>query len=139
MAEGGNPTLTDDGAAIAEILLPVAIDHSYSYLVPRGIAVAPGDFVEVPLGTRITNGVVWEVRSGAGGANLKAIFSRLDIPPLPAHLRKFIDWVARWTLSPRGMVLRMAIVAPLQAGPEPARVGIGWASSSWTGCPSPSC
>src|SRR5580693_5920078 len=34
MAEGGNPTLTDEGAAIAEILLPVAIDRPYSYLVP---------------------------------------------------------------------------------------------------------
>ena len=74
MAEGGNPTLTDDGAAIAEILLPVAIDHSYSYLVPRGIAVAPGDFVEVPLGTRMTNGVVWEARPGTRErANLKAV------------------------------------------------------------------
>ncbi|MGH8276610.1 MAG: replication restart helicase PriA, partial [Steroidobacteraceae bacterium] len=47
-----------------------------------------------------------------------------DIPPLPANLRKFIDWVARWTVSPRGMVLRMAIGAPFQAGPEPARVGV---------------
>ena len=124
MAEGGNPILTDDGAAIAEILLPVAIHRPYSYLVPRGIAVAPGDFVEVPLGTRMTNGVVREVRSGAGGANLKAILSRLDIPPLSAHLRKFIDWVARWTLSPRGMVSRMAIGAPFLAGPEPARFGV---------------
>jgi primosomal protein N' (replication factor Y) len=124
MAKGGNPILTAEGAAIAEILLPVAIDHSYSYLVPRGIAVAPGDFVEVPLGTRMTNGVVWEARSGVAGVNLKAIVSRLDIPPLAANLRKFIDWVARWTLSPRGMVLRMATGAPLQAGPEPVRAGV---------------
>ena len=125
MAEDGNSTLTDEGAAIAEILLPVAIDHSYSYLVSRGIAVAPGDFVEVPLGTRMTNGVVWEARPGTRErANLKAVAARLDIPPLPANLRKFIDWVARWTLSPRGMVLRMAIGAPFHAGPEPARVGV---------------
>ena len=125
MAEGGNPTLTDEGAAIAEILLPVAIDRPYSYLVPRGIAVAPGDFVEVPLGTRMTNGVVWDARPETRErANLKAVAARLDIPPLPANLRKFIDWVARWTVSPRGMVLRMAIGAPFQAGPEPARVGV---------------
>ncbi|MDQ6701957.1 MAG: DEAD/DEAH box helicase, partial [Pseudomonadota bacterium] len=125
MTEGGNPNSTDKGAAIAEILLPVAIDHSYSYLVPRGIAVRPGDFVEVPLGTRMTNGVVWEARSGAAGrTNLKAIAARLDIPPLPANLRKFVDWVARWTLSPRGMVLRMAIGAQFHAGPEPARAGV---------------
>ena len=133
MAEGGNPALMDEGAAIAEILVPVAIDHPYSYRVPHGIAVAPGDFVEVPLGTRITNGVVWEVRSGAGGANLKAILERLDIPPLPANLRNFVDWVARWTLSPRGMVLRMAIGAPFQAGPEPARVGVRLAGSRRAG------
>ncbi|MGH6935416.1 MAG: primosomal protein N', partial [Methylocella sp.] len=81
----------DDGAAIAEILLPVAINRPYSYLVPPGIAVAPGDFVEVPLGTRMTNGVVWEARPGVAGANLKAVASRLDIPPLPVNLRKFID------------------------------------------------
>jgi len=124
MAEGSNPTLTDDGAAIAEILLPVAIDRPYSYFVPRDILVAPGDFVEVPLGTRMTHGVVWELRSGVAGANLKAVASRLDIPPLPANLRKFIDWVARWTVSPRGMVLRMAVGAPFQAGPEPARAGV---------------
>ncbi|MGH6796230.1 MAG: DEAD/DEAH box helicase family protein, partial [Methylocella sp.] len=120
-----DPTLTEEGAAIAEILLPVAIDHPYSYFVPRGTIVAPGDFVEVPLGARMTNGVVWDARPGTPErANLKAVAARLDIPPLPANLRKFIDWVARWTLSPRGMVLRMAIGAPFQAGPEPARVGV---------------
>jgi primosomal protein N' (replication factor Y) (superfamily II helicase) len=125
MAEADNPTLMDEDAAIAEVLLPVAIDRPYSYLVPRGTIVAPGDFVEVPLGARMTHGVVWEVRLGTRERpNLKAIASRLDIPPLPANLRKFVDWVARWTLSPRGMVLRMAISAPFQAGPEPARVGV---------------
>jgi primosomal protein N' (replication factor Y) (superfamily II helicase) len=125
MVEGGNPILMDEGAAIADVLLPVAIDRPYSYLVPRGTIAAPGDFVEVPLGTRMAHGVVWEARPGIGErANLKAVARRLDIPPLPANLRKFVDWVARWTLSPRGMVLRMAIGAPFQAGPEPARVGV---------------
>ena len=125
MTEGAKANLVDEGAAIADVLLPVAIDPSYSYAVPSGMSVAPGDFVDVPLGTKITHGVVWEVRSGATGrANLKSIASRLAIPPLSGNCRKFIDWVARWTLSPRGMVLRMAIGTPLNAGPEPARVGV---------------
>src|SRR6185437_6141499 len=34
------------------------------------------------------------------------------------------DWVARWTLAPRGMVLRMAMRAPFAATPEPIRIGI---------------
>ncbi len=124
MAASSKTNRTEDSTVIAEVLLPLAIDRPYSYLVPHSIAVAPGDFVEVPLGTKLTNGVVWETRNGVSGANLKAIGSRLDLPPLPENLRKFIDWVARWTLSPRGMVLRMAIGAALQAGPEPSKIGV---------------
>ena len=115
----------EEGAAIAEVLVPVAIDHSYSYLVPSYIQVAAGDFVEVPLGTRMANGIVWETRPGtAARSNLKSIAAHPALPPLSANARAFIDWVARWTLSPRGMVLRMAISAPLQAGPEPVRIGV---------------
>jgi len=125
MSEGTKANFVDDGTAVADVLLPVAIDPSYSYAVPSGIPVAPGDFVEVPLGTKMTHGVVWELRPGATGrANLKSIAARLAIPPLSGNTKKFIDWVARWTLSPRGMVLRMAISAPLNAGPEPARIGV---------------
>src|SRR5436305_8966013 len=103
-----DPDWAEKAAAIAEVLLAVAIDHPYSYVVPPGATVSPGDFVDVPLGTKITTGVVWETRTtGAGQTNLKAIARRrLEIPPLPANLRTFIDWVAHWTLSPRGMVLR---------------------------------
>ena len=39
-------------------------------------------------------------------------------------MRQFIDWLAGWTLAPRGMVLRMALRAPDEAGPEPVRVGV---------------
>ena len=125
MSEAAKAQPLEEGAAIAEVLVPVAIDHSYSYLVPSDIHVAAGDFVEVPLGTRMANGVVWETRPGtAARSNLKSIAAHLALPPLPANARNFIDWVARWTLSPRGMVLRMAIGAPLQAGPEPVRIGV---------------
>ena len=87
------------------------------------MAVEPGDSVEVPLGTRRTLGLVWEITaSPGGGANLKAIQARLPSPPLQRPLRDFIDWVARWTLMPRGMVLRMAIRAMTQDGAEPVRL-----------------
>jgi primosomal protein N' (replication factor Y) len=125
MTDEAKANLAGKIAAIAYVLMPVAIYHSYAYLVPSNSPIAPGDFVEVPLGTRLTNGVVWETRSGAAGrSKLKSIAARLDIPPLSQSSRKFIDWVAAWTLSPRGMVLRMTAAAPLHAGPEPARVGV---------------
>ena len=105
------------------MLVPVAVDMLYTYRIPLHLDVAPGDVVDVPLGTKRTVGVVWQIRQGAGG-NLKSIESLFDIAPLSENLRQFVDWVARWTLSPRGMVLRMAIGAAFQAGPEKVRVGI---------------
>jgi primosomal protein N' (replication factor Y) len=77
----------------------------------------------VPLGTRQSLGAVWAVRNGQGG-NLKAVAARCDYAPLGDNLRGLIDWVARWTLAPRGMVLRMAMRAPFTATPEPTRIGI---------------
>ncbi len=113
-----------NGEVIADVLVPVALDTLYSYRVPLHLDVAPGDVVDVPLGTRQTLGVVWQIRRGASGSNLKNVESLFDVVPLNAKLRQFVDWVARWTLSPRGMVLRMAIGAALYAGPEKTRVGV---------------
>ncbi|MGA8174991.1 MAG: hypothetical protein WB839_09700, partial [Pseudolabrys sp.] len=44
---------------IVDVLVPVALDQTYSYRVPAGIELAPGDVVAVPLGTRESMGVVW--------------------------------------------------------------------------------
>ncbi|MBO0733078.1 MAG: primosomal protein N' [Methylocapsa sp.] len=115
----------EEDAAAAEVLLALAVDRSYSYSIPQRMSISPGDFVEVPLGTRMANGAVWEIStSPSGGGNLKSIATRHDLPALSSNLRNFIDWVARWTLSPRGMVLRMAAGVPLNAGPEPAKFGV---------------
>ncbi len=108
---------------VADVLTPVAVDTAYSYRIPAGLDLRPGDFVEVPLGTRETTGVVWEIRDSPG-SNLKEIKVRRDLPPVAEHLRQFIDWVARWTLAPRGMVLRMGVRAPDHAGPETIRIGV---------------
>ncbi len=116
-------TQAASGARIADVLVPVAIDQAYSYRIPADLALAAGDFVEVPLGTRQVIGTVWEIRPGSG-ANLKAVTARCECAPLGANLRSFIDWVANWTLAPRGMVLRMSVRAPFTVMPEPVRIGL---------------
>ena len=68
---------------VADILAPVAVDTAYSYRVPAGLQLAPGDFVIAPLGTRQATGVVWAVRRG-GGDNLKSVSAKRDLPPLRA-------------------------------------------------------
>lgn len=113
-------------SVVVDVLAPVALDTAYSYRVPPGLAVDAGDVVVVPLGPRQTTGVVWsreELEPGRG-SNLKAVEAKLDLPSLAPALRRFIDWVARWTMTPRGMVLRVAIRAPAHGGPEPVRIGL---------------
>jgi primosomal protein N' (replication factor Y) len=67
-------------------------------------------------------GVVWAAREGDGG-NLKSVIEKKPWPSLSAPLRDFVDWIARWTLSPRGSVLRMAARTPETTEPPPPRVG----------------
>ncbi|MGA7198399.1 DEAD/DEAH box helicase family protein, partial [Roseiarcus sp.] len=110
-------------SVVADVLVPVAVDTAYSYRAPSGLALEPGACVSVPLGTRRATGVVWAVRAG-GGDNLKSIAGLRDWPPLRQPLRDFIDWVARWTLSPRGMVLRMAIRVGEVIEPPPPKFGV---------------
>jgi primosomal protein N' (replication factor Y) (superfamily II helicase) len=110
---------------VVDVLLPLALDKAYSYRAD--IDTAPGDIVSVPLGTRETLGVVWDRDPEAPvgtGANLKAVSVKHDWPPLPAKLRRFIDWVAAYTLAPRGMVARMALRDPANASPEKLRYGL---------------
>jgi primosomal protein N' (replication factor Y) (superfamily II helicase) len=114
-------------ATIVDVLVPVALDQSYSYRVPAGLELAPGDLVRVPLGARETTGVVWNhnVALKPGLHNrLKDVAEKLDIPPLTPELRQFVDWIANYTLSPRGMVLRMALRMGDHLGPERVRIGV---------------
>src|SRR5215813_13361436 len=119
--------LLHPAAAFVDVLVPVALDQAYSYRVPRDLDLKPGDLVSVPLGAREATGVVWaddvEVRPGLHN-RLKEVADKLDLPPLKPELRKFVDWVSAYTLSPRGMVLRMALRMGEHLGPARERVGV---------------
>ncbi len=93
-------------------------ERPLTYAVPEGMALAPGDWVEVPLGKRTLTGVVWDADEETppdqtvSAAKLKPVAARLDAPPMREPLRRMIDWVAAYTLSPHGSVLRMATHLP---------------------------
>ena len=111
------------------VLLPLPLAGAYDYGVPEGLELAPGDFVQVPLGSREAIGVVWGGATGEVAAHkLKAVGGRLDTPPLPEAERRFIDWVAHYTLSPPGVVLRMAMSASRAL--EPPRPSLAYARST---------
>jgi primosomal protein N' (replication factor Y) len=111
---------------IVDVLVPVALDKPYTYRVPPELDLAPGDIVSVPLGPREAMGVVWGEGTARPGMDnrLKNVADRFDFPPLRDELRHFIDWVADYTLSARGMVLRMALRMGAHLGPERLRIGV---------------
>lgn len=111
---------------IVPVLLPLALEGPYSYLPPPGGEVpAAGSHVVVPLGPRRQVGVVWDRPSGPvpENARLKPVEAVLEAPPMPADLRAYVDWLAEYTLSPAGMVLRMALRVPEALGPEKTATG----------------
>ena len=112
---------------VVEVLVPVALDHTYSYVVPDGMEIAPGDVVAVPLGARECTAVVWADNPAPNPRldnRLKDIAGKLEVPPLREELRKFVDWVSEYTLGARGMVLRMALRMGEHLGAERVRIGV---------------
>ena len=109
-----------------DILAPVALDRTYSYRVPPNLDLKAGDIVSVPLGARTITAVVWDENATPEPRlhnRLKDVADRLDLPPLKSELRSFVDWIANYTLSSRGMVLRMALRMG-DLGPERVRLGV---------------
>ena len=112
---------------VVDVLLPVALDQTYSYRVGDAMEIAPGDLVRVPLGARAVTGVVWAENPTPNPRldnRLKYIDERLDLPPLKGELRQFVDWVADYALGARGMVLRMCLRMADQLGPARDRIGV---------------
>ena len=106
------------------VLLPTAVVGPYDYLVPEEMELAPGDYVHVPLGKREMIGVVWGPAMGdVDPAKLRPVDARVEAPPMPEQVRRFVDWVSAYTLSSRGAVLRMAMRSPdALAPPKPVVV-----------------
>lgn len=117
--------LSEAARRIAPVLVPLPAPVPYSYVVGEGMDVEPGSIVQVPLGPREVAGVVWDGEvDDAAGKTLRPITQVFDCPPLKTELRRFIDWVAAYTLAPPGLVARMALRAPAAFDPEPLIEGI---------------
>ncbi|MFA5949101.1 MAG: primosomal protein N' [Hyphomicrobium sp.] len=113
----------------APVLLPVALDQTYDYLVPEGLGLEPGAFVLVPFGSQSRVGVVWDQPLGqpekpVDRKKLKAMSHRLDVPPLPVASLRFAEWISKYTLAPLGMVLRMMMSAQAAFEPQKPRFGV---------------
>ncbi|HEY4193489.1 MAG TPA: primosomal protein N' [Mesorhizobium sp.] len=111
--------------AAVPVLVPMPAERPYTYAVPAGMRVEPGSIVRVPLGPRQVAGIVWDgTVENIDARKLRAIEQVFDCPPIPEPMRRFVDWVAQYTLSPPGMVARMLLRAPEAFAPEPWTEGL---------------
>ena len=61
---------------------------------------------------------------GVDPKKLRPIEKVFDCPPLTKEMRAFVDWVSAYTLTPPGLVARMALRAPAAFDPEPMVEGL---------------
>ena len=95
----------------ADIVLPLA-QPAYTFAVPEGLTVSPGDAVAVPFGPRkIYTGIVWRVHAEPPAAGrTKTVLRKLyDAPLLPAPQMRLWEWVADYYLCTLGEVMRAAL------------------------------
>jgi len=116
----GVPAGAPAAAQRVQVLLPLPLTGPYDYLVPPELSVTPGSVVVVPLAQRELVGVVWDAPADSAAAaarpvplaKLRPILESLPVPPLTPVARRFLAWVADYTLAAPGAVLRMALSSP---------------------------
>ncbi|MCG8491335.1 MAG: primosomal protein N', partial [Sneathiellales bacterium] len=113
------------GQRRVRVLLPMSMGAAYDYCVPADLSVDIGDFVKVPLGPREVVGVVWKEadKSTVEASRMKDVIEVLPVAALPEGSRKFIEWVANYTVQRPGRVLRMAMSVPDAVYPKAPRKG----------------
>ncbi len=120
------PDLLADGTGAQTLRVPVLLPYPFAgpfdYAVTADAGLQPGDIVLAPLNRRQEVGVVWDAPSGPSvpAKKLKFLVGRLDTPPMPAALRRFVDWVAAYTLAAPGEVLAMALRVNALSPPVPS-------------------
>src|SRR5688572_350462 len=113
----------EEPAARRAVLVPYPVDKAYDYATAAD-DLQPGDYVTVPLGPREVPGVVWkEGDEKVSSSKLKPVLARHDISPMPPAHRKFIEWVAHYTMAPLGAVLKLSLSVPAALAPEKPATG----------------
>lgn len=108
-AEAGAGEGEAGGGGTVAVLLPVPLDHPLHYQASAPLPV--GSLVRAPLRGRLLVGAVWESPAPPpAGTVLRPLAGVVaEAPPLPADLRRFITWLAEYTLTPKGEALGLAL------------------------------
>lgn len=111
-------------AEVKSALVPYPVDKAYDYAFSEELSAQEGSYVCVPLGQRHVPAVVWGAGAGdVSKAKIKEALECYNLPPLPAVHRKFLDWMAHYTMAPLGSVLKLTMSVPGALEPPKAVTG----------------
>ncbi len=93
------------------VAAPQRFGQSFSYAVPEGLTLAPGDAVLVPFGPRRLPGIVLETGDRAAyDGTLREVERRLgDEPLLLPHQVRLVRWLAERYLAPVAAAVALAL------------------------------
>lgn len=94
---------------IVGVLLPLPFNEPFDYKIEGDFEL--GELVRVPFGKEVLVGAVWKKgkSSQIDDAKIKSVLERINLPPLAANLRKFVEFVADYNMAYRGLVLKMVL------------------------------
>ena len=96
-----------------DVWVPIGHAHAFTYAVPDGQIVEVGSLVRVPFRKGDHIGVVAAFKDEApANLKIKDIYEILPYPPLKKSYLDFLAWVARYTLTPVGLILKMGLSSP---------------------------
>ena len=94
----------------AEAYLPIALNQTFSYLVPKSLEadIKKGSLVKLPFGNRLSIGYINKVIDNKEySGKIKPIDSLLsNIIVENTDLIKLVDWMHRYYVTPKGMVVK---------------------------------
>ena len=109
---------------LADVAFDTPVEHPFSYVVPEGIAVAPGQRVAAPLGRAERVGVVVALREG-DARGLKPLTRVVDAAPIVAgDALELARWISEQSLSSLGSTL--AALTPPVVSEREAGLSRGW-------------
>ena len=122
-----NPPIRDDAQEFFDegqllgVWTTQPLGRRLDYKAPEG-GCWIGAFVEVPLGPRKVMGVVWGPGKGDWDyAKTRKVIRVLDVPPMRAELREFLEKAGAYTLTDMESMLRLGVRAPGLGDPPSMR------------------
>ncbi|MCC6741256.1 MAG: hypothetical protein IT452_19600, partial [Planctomycetia bacterium] len=99
----------------AQVVVPVPLNHPFSYAIPDGLPVPVGSRVVVPFGPRTLVGACVGHTETPPPGNVRPVLKVLDPEPAfgPALL-ELSRWIAEWYFSSWGEALMAALPAPVR-------------------------